>query len=119
MSILETTKPIASSPTKEQLLENVKKKINIFSSRSFSELVKIQKEGIDLVWNNRQHTPQEIIDSLGDDAIKVFQFHGALTTLIATIAKMDGIEIELKYPTNAFTISNTGKITVTDQPYVP
>jgi len=119
MSILEITKPTTSPPTKEQLLENIKKKINIFSSRSFSELVKIQKDGIDLVWNDRKFDPQEIVDSLGTDAIKIFQFHGALTEFITKVAQIDNVSVDLKYPTNAFTIDKNGKITVTDQPYVP
>jgi hypothetical protein len=105
--------------TKEQRLSNLSKRIKNLSKNIFEQLLQTQRDGIKMVWNNPTLTPQEIIDELGDDAIKIFQFHGGLTEYINTIATIENLEIELSYPTNAFTIDAQGKITVTDQPYIP
>lgn len=119
MSLLIINKPVDSETSpKEKFLLNLSKRIKFLSSKGFSELSKIQKDGIDLVWKNNQFTPQEIIDALGDDAIKIFQFHGGLTEYLVGIAKVDGIDYTPALPTNAFTVKD-GKITVLDEPYVP
>lgn len=121
MSLLNS-KP-TSSLTKAQKLTNAKNRILSFSVDNFNNLIKAQNDGIRLVWNNPELTPQEIIDKLGSDAIKIFQYHGALTELITQIAAVDGVDISsrLKYPTNAFTIDpQTGTITVDpNTPYTP
>jgi hypothetical protein len=80
-------------------------------------LVNVQREGIRIVWKNPNLSPQEIVDSLGPDALKVFQFHGALTDLILSIATSEGVEVKLEAPTNQFTVDNQGNITITDEPY--
>ncbi len=115
MSILTST-PV-NTPTKEQELKQVSDRIKFLTSQTFKNLVDVQKNGINLVWNQRNLTPQEILDYLGEDAMKVFQFHGALTDLIVSIATSEGVSVDLKTPTNAFTVGQDGKITVTDQPY--
>jgi len=106
-----------STPSKEQQLLSVTRQIKNLSKMCFDQLLKTQAQGIKLVWNHYSLTPQEIIDALGDDALKIFQFHGGMTDYINTIATLEGIDVELKYPTNSFTIDAQGKITVTDQPY--
>lgn len=112
--------PQAQIPSKEEVLKRVVNRIENLSKESFNQLIRTQREGIDAVWNHPRLTPQEVIDELGDKAIKVFQFHGGLTEYIKTIAAIDGVQVELKYPTNAFTIDpKTGKITVTEDPYTP
>lgn len=116
MSFLnEQVTPI--TPTKEQQLANVTRQIKNLSKNCFEELLKIQSQGIKLVWNHYSLTPQEIIDALGEDAIKIFQFHGKMTDYINTIATIEGISVNLAYPKNSFTVDAQGKITVTDQPY--
>ena len=68
---------------------------------------------IDILWKNDKATAQEIIDALGTDALKVFQFHGALTDFVNGIAQLDGSEVTVKYPTNTFTVDPaTGKTAV-------
>ena len=105
---------------KSVIVERAVNRIQSVSKETFNQLVRTQREGVNLVWNHPKLTPQEIIDGLGVNAIKVFQFHGGLTEYIATIAAIDGVDVDLKYPTNAFTIDpNTGKITVTNDPYTP
>lgn len=107
-----------TQPSKERLVAISVSKIENISKETFRSLIRAQREGINAVWHNPRLTPQEIIDGLGDKAIKVFQFHGGLTDYIKTIAAADGVEVDLKYPTNAFTIDQDGKITVTSDPYI-
>ena len=120
MAILnDNTIPSApSTPSKEVVLQRVSNRIKNISKETFNQLIQTQRQGITALWENPNVTPQEIIDSLGDDALKVFQFHGALTEFIKGLAQIDNVTVELKYPTNAFTVDKNGKITVTDQPYV-
>ena len=107
-------------PTKEMKLKMLVRNIKEMSMNSYKTITEIQKRGINILWNNHEHTPQEIIDALGDDALKVFQYHGALTEYLVTLATAEGIQPDIKLPTNAFTIDPvTGKITVTEDPYVP
>ena len=105
-----------SQPDTEKLLEMVNIQIKELTNNIFQRLVHTQRQGIDLLWNNPNLSPQEIIDSL-EDSSKVFQFHGALTEFIKYLASIDGVNIDLKYPNNAFEIVD-GKIVVLDTPYV-
>lgn len=90
-------------------------------ARNWQAMVNCQNDGIDLVWHNAFGlTPQEAIDALGTDAVKVFAFHSALTTLLATQAAADGVTPALKFPTYAFTENQDGTITVDPEtPYSP
>lgn len=118
MSILATSLS-ASAPTKDQLLERKKKSIEDLTSRTFQFLLRSQKDGIRLLWGDRDLSPQEIIDYLGADVVQLFTFHGQLTDFIKNIAALDGTAVNLAAPTNAFTVdSKTGKISVTTDPYV-
>lgn len=120
MPILNDNK-IVEIPTisKDRKLNRAVNSIKNMSAETFNKNVNTQRNGIDILWNNPDLTPQEIIDELGDDAVKLFQFHAALTTFILSVAQIEGIEVDVKLPTNAFEISEVGKITVTDGPYVP
>ena len=120
MSLLHA--PIAPetppTPPKEELLRNAVNEIKSLSQFTFKRLLDIQEKGINLLWNDGTLTPQEIIDELGEDALKTFQFHGALTDLLQSIMAQENLDIELAKPTNAFTVDlDTGTITVTDDPY--
>lgn len=103
-------------PTEEQQLAMTANRVREMSRQTFRQLVDTQKRGIEMVWENRQFTPQQVIDALGDDAVKVFQYHGALTEFISQLATLDGVDVEIKLPTNEFTITD-GKITVGEGPY--
>lgn len=104
---------------KERAITRTVNQINNIALETFNSLVESQRRGIESVWSNKYLTPQEVIDALGENAIKIFQFHGALTDLITTIADADGIVVDLKSPSNAFTIDPvSGSITVTEDPYV-
>jgi hypothetical protein len=117
MSILS----ISNEPevlTIEKKQERVSKRILNMTAQTYNQLVQTQKQGINMVWKNQQGlTPQQVCDSLGENASKVFDFHGILTEVIATIATIDGVEPDISLPTNAFTRNEDGTITVSDQPY--
>ena len=115
MALLDT-QPTYTPPSKEQILAATANRIKQVSVKAFQDIVKIQKEGIDLVWSNPRLTPQEIIDALGEDAVKVFKFHGLLTDFLTDVAEQDGIDYTPAKPTNAFTITDT-TVTVTEDPY--
>jgi hypothetical protein len=116
MSILTQT---PQPPTDAEKLQRVVKTIKTISSRTYDDLVRVQKQGIDSVWKDRDFTPQEIIDALGTNAIKVFNMHGKLTDYLVDISAIDNIPYTPALPTNTFTINADGSITVTDQPYTP
>ena len=115
MSILTQTPQAISDSEKLKRITNTIKSV---SSRTYNELIRTQKTGIDMVWNNREFTPQQIIDALGTDALKIFDVHGKLTDYLVDISAIDGVEYTPALPTNAFTVEG-GKITVTDLPYIP
>ncbi len=105
---------------KEVRLQNTTRRIKEMSKNCYANLVKTQRDGIDLMWNHQHLTPQEIIDELGVDVFKIFHFHAKLTQFISELAQFDGSTVELKYPTNSFTMDfNAGTVTVTNQPYQP
>jgi hypothetical protein len=122
MSILgnNTLPPNPQAPNKEVLLKQAVSRIKNLSKECFNNLVRTQREGIKIVWENENLTAQEIIDEMGEDVFKVFQFHGGLTQFIQTLAQSDGATVEVKYPTNSFTVNlSAGTITVNDEPYQP
>jgi hypothetical protein len=121
MSLLgDNTIPLRVPVPKKVRLENTTRRIKELSKNCFSDLVRTQREGIDLMWDHENLTPQEIIDELGVDVFKIFHFHAKLTQFISELAQFDGSTVELKYPTNSFDMDvNTGTVTVTDQPYQP
>lgn len=113
MSLLSKT---PTTPSKSEKLAKLVSTIGDVSSNTYSQLVSIQNMGINLLWHSKEFTPQEVIDGLGDNALKVFQFHGALTDLIVALAALDGIAPEVKLPTNAFSVVD-GSIVVSSDPY--
>lgn len=103
------------SPDKQQLLKQVSNRIINFAEETFNNCVRSQREGVDLVFNNPNLTAQEILDHLGEKAIKVFQYHEQLTDFIAQIAKTDGVNVELKKIPQSYTVNlSAGSITLID-----
>lgn len=112
-----------SEPTPEKLeaLKNMQLRTttnNILSltRETFNRLVDVQRRGIDMVWNNPNLTPQEVVTALGDNAVKVFEFHGALTTFVQQLATSADVVVDLKAPTNAFSVVSGG-IVISNKAY--
>lgn len=90
------------------------------SKSGYSQLLRLQKEGIELVWKSRDGlTPQQVCDGLGTKAGKIFAIHAALTDALIAAQQADGIAINVALPTNAFTINPNGTVTISEAPYVP
>lgn len=116
MSILDINSA-SLVPSKEARLAALVNRIKRSAADTFRVLVDTQKNGSSNVWDSKEFTPQEIVDALGDDALKIFQLHGKLTDFLQSVIDEEGVQVELKKPKFKFTVSNNGKITVTDQPY--
>lgn len=115
MSLLTSPAPEESDRIRDAILN--------LSRRTFSTMLEAQRLGIDLLWHGEAQglhnlTPQQVCDALGEDAAKIFSFHGALTDFVAQQAIADGVSVDLKLPPNAFAVNQDGTVTVSDQPYV-
>lgn len=116
MSILN--KPTTTTPPREFKLKSHTLRIKGLAHQSYKNISEIQRRGIDMVWNNPEFTPQEIINELGDDAINIFKYHGELTQYVIGLAESEGIVPVIKLPPNKFIVDDVNKtITVTDEPY--
>jgi hypothetical protein len=104
--------------SKQQLLADKLQQISRIANDCYYNMAQFQTTGIQILWNDSALKPQEIIDALGDNAVKIFQVHGILTDAINQIASVSGITPALATPANAFSIVD-GVITVSDNPYTP
>lgn len=102
--------------TNEQILNAKASHIKRLAILEYKKLLDIQTNGIKLIWNDPRFSPQEIVDALGADAVKIFQVHGILTDAINQIAAVDGISPEIALPTNAFEVVGNN-IVVSEDPY--
>lgn len=102
--------------SKEKLLADKLQEISYITNGGYNNICDIQTAGIQVLWNDPVLKPQEIIDALGDEAIKMFQIHSVLTDAIKKISDICGITSSITTPTNAFSITD-GVITVSDNPY--
>jgi len=116
MSILST--PISGNPPpdKEVKLTRKSEYIKNLSRSTYNRLLEVQREGINTLWNDSSCTPQEIIDKLGTDSLKIFEFHAKLTSFILDLGTIDGITPNIALPKFNFTVDD-GKITVLDTPF--
>lgn len=88
-------------------------RVREIARRSFSDLCKIQREGMNFLWDHPAGiTPQEVCDSLGEEAGDAFALHGALTQGILDIAAAGGGTPDIIVPPNAFTINEDGTVTI-------
>jgi hypothetical protein len=116
MSILNSNTTAQVILTDEQILNSLAVEIKNFSKKSYDIILDIQNKGINSLWKRGRFTPQQIIDALGPDALKIFQMHGILTEAINQIAAIDGISPAIALPTNAFEVVD-GSIVVSEDPY--
>lgn len=105
-------------PSREEKLQTICKRICSLSYDGYRELLNVQKDGIRALWNHPEFTPQEIVDALGDKAVKIFNYHGKITTMICEIAAVEDITPDILLPPNAFTVEGN-VITITEEPYIP
>lgn len=60
-------------------------RIQIANTQCLNVMKSTARSTFDLVWNNQNKTPQEICDMFGVDAVKAFDLHSKLQTLIYSI----------------------------------
>lgn len=117
MSILNQNN-IQPELTLDQKKERAASRALSLAAQTYNQLLFIQKQGIDIVWDNPSGlTSQEVCDGLGDKAVKLFEFHGALTEFIAGLASVEGIQPDIKLPTKNFTKNVDGTVTVLESDY--
>ena len=120
MSILTDNKirpaNLATPEQRQHRLKAVAANIISTARETFNRLIRVQRKGIDILWENDTFTPQEIIDELGDSAPAIFAMHGGLSDFITILAASNDIEVDLKQPTNSFEVVD-GKIIVSPDPY--
>ena len=122
MSIFKNASETISVPVDNRTLEEKQKQtsrqIVNMGQRHYSQLCRMQKEGIDAMWYNKDLTPQEVAEAVGKDGGVLIAAHGALTSAIVAAATAAGITPDIKLPTKAFTVNLDGTVTVSDKPYV-
>jgi hypothetical protein len=108
------TKQIVIERTKEQIQKEVSANLVREIQGTYENLVRKYNDIMDRFWKHPKLTPQEVADSLGTDAVSLFNYGGALCTLIMSI---NPEEKRLMEPKNAFTINQDGTVSISNEPY--
>jgi hypothetical protein len=77
---------------------------------AFQQLTSVYNDGARNFWANPRATPQEIAEALGDRAAEVFQLHGKIGALLASV-KPESIEPGMSV-VGQFTVNQDGTVTV-------
>lgn len=78
--------------------------------QTFQQMVMAFNQGSNNFWKNPRVTPQQIATALGTDAKEVFELHGKLGALLASVkpeAVADGASV-----VGQFTINEDGTVTI-------
>lgn len=78
---------------------------------TFQQLVQAFNQGAQSFWNNPRVQPADIAAALGTDAKEVFELHGKIGALLATI-KPEAIQPGLSV-VGQFTYNQDGTVTIT------
>jgi hypothetical protein len=114
---------LLTNPNPPDEADRIRAAILNLSRTTFASMLEAQRRGIDLLWHGEAQglhglTPQQVCDALGEDAAKVFAFHGALTDFIVQQSVADGVSVDLALPPFAFVMNQDGTVTVSSDPYV-
>lgn len=106
-------------PSEDQLAQQAANLILISAKQNFSQLVRMQKEGIRSLWAPRQSTPQAILGKLGTKAAKLFAAHAILTKACQDIAALDNTsegpaDSGVTFPPLPFVVNPDGSVTVVE-----
>jgi hypothetical protein len=105
MSVLDNnSQPKLSTP------EKIANQIKAETKSAFRDMVNAFNNGAKLFWTNSRSTPQEIATALGSEAKEIFELHGKLGALIASI-KPEAIS-EGSGVVGSFTINNDNTVTI-------
>lgn len=98
--------------TKEEKLKDTVVEIDTDSIAGITNLKNANQRSYDLVWNNPEHTPQEICDFLGNQAYLLFVNSAKSQAFIKDI---DSDHVELSIPEGySVQINQDGTVTITN-----
>jgi hypothetical protein len=106
MSVLDNNQVPQTVPVPEKIANQIKAE----TKGAFRDMVNAFNNGAKLFWTNSRSTPQEIATALGSDAKEIFELHGKLGALIASI-KPEAIS-EGSGVVGSFTINNDNTVTI-------
>jgi len=99
---------ISIEKTHDEILKDEVLKI-IESSNNISKGTDIRHKNLwNLIWNNKNVTPQEIFDVFSTDAYKLFELSSALQTLLSRVIE----NYQFMTPKYEYTINEDGSVTV-------
>lgn len=90
--------------------EKVARQLKAETRQAFANMVKAFNNGAKSFWTNNRATPAEIAATLGSDAKEIFELHGKLGALIASI-KPEAIN-EGSSVVGSFTTNEDGSVTI-------
>lgn len=107
MSILNiNSAPVQQIPQAEQVADRIKNE----TRSAFRLMVDIFNRGSQTFWNNPSASPADIASALGTDAKEIFELHGKLGALLASI-KPESIALGSSI-VGAFTTNEDGTVTI-------
>lgn len=92
--------------------ERVARQIKQQARMTFQQLVQVFNHGAQSFWSNTRATPVEIAAALGTDAKEVFELHGKIGALLASV-KPDAIATGMAV-VGEFSYNADGTVTVAD-----
>jgi hypothetical protein len=94
----------------ERVAQQLKQQVRM----TYQQLVQVFNQGSQQFWQNPRVKPSEIAAALGTDAKEVFELHGKIGALLATI-KPESIQAGSAV-VGQFTYNQDGSVTVVDPP---
>lgn len=94
-----------SSGTKREVTD-VTNDIKRINTQLYLTIKRLHTEVFDIVWNNKEFTASEIVNSMGSDAIALFKLSSGLQQLL----KATDPNYEVLLPPKEFTIDVSGVI---------
>jgi hypothetical protein len=107
MGVLDN-QPVSPIPSAERVAKQIKQQAKI----TYQQLLQVFNNGARQFWQNPQATPAEIAAALGTDAVEVFQLHGKIGALLATINP--AVIAEGASVVGEFTYNADGTVTVAE-----
>lgn len=106
-------------PSEDHLAHQMAAQILLRAKQNFSELVRMQREGIRSLWTPPLGTPQAILGKLGTKAAKLFAAHAILTKACQDIAALDNTsegpaDSGVAFPPLPFVVNPDGSVTVVE-----
>lgn len=97
--------------TQEQKIDNLKTDITKKSNRLYQKIKREHEKIFNMIWNNPTVSPQEILDSYGEDAIDLFTYSSSLQDLLYQV---DDTYVAL-VPPNEWELDEYGVVIVGDE----